>query len=327
MKTKVALLTGGYSGESIISLRSSQNIARNIDHTKHDIYILHVTKDNWYYDNAGQQIPVDKNDFSIKLGHQKITFDVAMIMIHGTPGEDGLLQGYLEMIGLPFTTCSSSISALTFHKYICNNFVRSFGLVNVAPSILVRSVDQFHPENIINQIKLPCFVKPEAGGSSIGSSRVNKAEDLLPALHKALCEDKQCLIERFIAGREITCGVIRHHNQIIALPLTEIISKKEFFDYEAKYTPSLADEITPAPLDQTLTNKIQSISAQLYDRLLCRGVVRFDYIVNEQGIWFLEVNTIPGMTAESIIPKQAQSYGWSMTELIEILISEAFNTH
>lgn len=326
MKINVALLTGGYSGESVISMRSAQNILQWIDKKKFDIYLLYITKEEWFYQQDGNKIFIDKNDFSLTLRNEKIHFDVALIMIHGTPGEDGQLQGYLEMMKIPFTSCSSAVSSITFHKYLCNNFVRSFGDINVAESILIQKSTHISPEDIIKKIGLPCFVKPEAGGSSIGTSKVTKAEQLIPAISKALSEDQNCMVEKFISGREITCGVIKYKNQVIAFPLTEICSKNDFFDYEAKYTPSLADEITPAPIDKQLTRQIQNVSVDLYKKLLCKGVVRFDYIVNNDGIWFLEVNTIPGMTSESIVPKQALTYGWSFTDLISNLILESLSS-
>jgi D-alanine-D-alanine ligase len=320
---KIALIAGGYSGEAAISVKSAGVIMQNIDTSKFEVSLISITSEKWVCLHENEEYPIDKNDFSAYIHGNKISFDTAFIMIHGTPGEDGLLQGYFDMIGIPYTSCNAAVSAVTFNKYLCNNVIRTLGGVNVAESCRITSQLPYDLNKITAIVGLPCFVKPNAGGSSIGTTKVHQADELQPAIETALKEDEEVMIESFIKGREITCGVIRSKGQLISFPLTEVRSKKEFFDFEAKYDPSLADEITPAPIDDSMAKTIRSLSELYYDQLNCNGVVRFDYIIDRNDIWFLEVNTIPGMSAESIVPQQARAYGWSYTELTTRIIEES----
>ncbi len=320
---KIALIAGGYSGESTISVKSAGVIMQNIDTARFQVYLISITPKKWTCLHSNSEFPVDKNDFSVSIQNRKIIFDSAFIMIHGTPGEDGLLQGYFDMLGIPYTSCNSTVSSVTFNKYFCNHVIRSLGGVNVARSCIIPVNLPFDLNEIASEVGFPCFVKPNAGGSSIGTTKVHKKDELQAAIDIALKEDDEVMIESFIQGREITCGVIRSRDMLISLPLTEVRSKKEFFDFEAKYDPALADEITPAPIDEALSARIRKLSEFYYDKLHCKGVVRFDYIINDNGIWFLEVNTIPGMSAESIVPQQARAYGWSYTELTTRIIEES----
>jgi D-alanine-D-alanine ligase len=253
----------------------------------------------------------------------KISFDVVFNIIHGDPGENGKLQAYFEMLGIPNTSSASTISALTFNKAWCNHIVRDLG-VNVANSVHLFRGNPIDEEHILNQVGLPCFVKPNSGGSSVGMSKVKTAEDLLPAIEKAFAEDDEILIEEFFEGRELTCGLIQTGNEMVVFPLCEVVSEKEFFDYEAKYTEGLARELIPAPVDESVAQTIKSTAVYLYKNLGLSGVVRIDFLFRNDEYVFLEVNTIPGLSAQSIVPQMARSYGWSNSELIDRIIAEAF---
>lgn len=321
-RPNIALIAGGYSGESVISLKSAAVIMKNIDVELFNVYLISVTHDHWTCLFKFDEYPIDKNDFSVTIKNQKINFDAAFVMIHGTPGEDGVLQGYFDMLGIPYTSCNATVSAVTFNKFFCNRVVDNFG-AKVAKSVRICSGQTYNSNDVIEVTGLPCFVKPNAGGSSIGTSKVHEISELKNAIDIAFEEDDEVLIEQFISGREMTCGVIKSRGNLYSFPLTEVVSKKEFFDYEAKYDPTLAEEITPAVVDDSIAKQIRSISEHLYVHLNCNGVVRFDYIVSNDEIWFLEVNTIPGMSAESIVPQQAKAFGWSYTELTTRIIEEA----
>ncbi len=319
----IALIAGGYSGESEISVRSAAVIMQNIDRSRFNVFLISVTHEKWVCLSEEGEFPVDRNDFSIMFGEKIITFQSAFIMIHGTPGEDGLLQGYFDMLGIPYTSCNAAVSAVTFNKFLCNKVAKAVGGVNVAESVRIVKGQIVDFNEISQRIGFPCFVKPNAGGSSIGTSKVHAPDQLKEAIERAFREDNEVLIETFIKGKEITCGVIRSRGELISFPLTQVVSKKEFFDYEAKYNPAFSEEITPAPIDDILTQRIKQLSERLYDVFNCSGVVRFDYIINGNDIWFLEVNTIPGMSAESIVPQQAKANGWSYTELTTRIIEES----
>ena len=324
MKKKIAIVTGGDSGENAISLRSARNINKYIDKEKFITYVITVNGRKWnYLGKDDKEIPVDKNDFSITDNGEKISFDGVFIAIHGTPGEDGKLQGYFDMMKIPYTSCDRATSALTFNKFFCNQLVRGFGNVNVSKSIILRKENKIDIEAVLSEISLPCFVKPNEGGSSLGVSKVKEKKDLLPAIEKAFAVDEAVLIENFVKGREITCGIIKTNGAIKALPVTEIISKNEYFDFDAKYDKFKADEITPANIPEPIFNECQKISKELYVFLNCKGIVRFDYILTpDEKIFFLEVNSVPGLTDESIVPKQALAAGISNTGLFTILLEE-----
>jgi D-alanine-D-alanine ligase len=288
--------------------------------------VIEIRGQEWKYTSpGGKTYLIDKDDFSLSLEDEKILFDAVFIAIHGTPGEDGKLQGYLDMLGIPYTTSDHVSSALTFNKYFCNRFISSFE-VKVAPSRLLYKGAEYHPVNILRTTGLPCFVKPNKGGSSVGMSKVREENELVPAIEKAFAEDDQVLVEGFIPGREITCGVILWEGQPRSLPVTEIISTKEFFDYEAKYTDGVADEITPADIPEDVERLCRATSEMLYDNLNCRGFVRFDYIYNDDGMYFLEVNTVPGLSPNSIVPQQAEADGISLEELFGLVIAQALDT-
>ncbi|MEZ5082076.1 MAG: D-alanine--D-alanine ligase [Bacteroidales bacterium] len=327
MKKNIAIVSGGDSGEFDISIQSGRVVEKFLDKSKYDVYQIILKGTEWkHYCSHDNDYDIDKNDFSLPMIAEKITFDCVFIAIHGTPGEDGKLQGYFDMMGIPYTGCDHIVSALTFNKHLCKQVVQNLG-IKTARSQRVNVHSLPVPVEILNTLSLPLFVKPNNGGSSVGMSKVNRADELQAALDKAFKEDDELLVEEFIKGREITCGVLKHNNEVITLPVTEIVSKKEWFDYEAKYNSILADEIVPAQIPESIYKQCQEISSDLYIKLNCRGIVRFDYIFNEHGIFFLEVNTVPGMTETSIVPKMAKSYGLPLEDLFGILVEEAIHSN
>ncbi|MBQ4477698.1 MAG: D-alanine--D-alanine ligase [Bacteroidales bacterium] len=323
MKAKIAVVTGGNSGEYEISLKSGKNIADQLDRNKYDVYLIHLRGSQWTYKTDNDEIiPIDKNNFSLTLNGQHINFDCVFVAIHGDPGENGKLEGYLDMLNIPYTSCSTMVSALTFNKNYCNRVVNSYG-ITTAPSVHLFKYDHIDPQAVIDKVGLPCFVKPCNSGSSVGMSKVNTKEELLPALETAFKEDDQLLVETFIKGREITCGIMKYQNEIQVIGITEIISKKEYFDFEAKYDPSLAYEITPAQIPVDIQELCEETSKKVYKALDCKGIVRIDYIFNDSGLYFIEVNTIPGQTQESIVPKQLKTKNLQFTTLCSYFIDEA----
>jgi D-alanine-D-alanine ligase len=324
MKPKIAIIAGGDSGEYDISMKSGRVVYEMTDKEKYEPFLIQVNGKDWFFEMNRKKYAVKKDDFSLDVEGKKIRFDCIFCAIHGTPGENGKLPAWFEMLGIPFTASSSLVSALTFHKYYCNCVVKDFG-VNVPASIILQKDDPPLQEEILKKIGLPLFVKPNAGGSSVGMSKVKRPDELLPAITKAFYEDDEVLIERFIAGRELTCGVLKYENELIIFPVCEIVSKNEFFDFESKYDPRLADEIVPANIPKSLETEIKNTSASVFKKLNCSGVVRMDYIFSEhdQKLWFLEVNTVPGLTKESIVPKMAAAINISLTDLFSMMISEA----
>ena len=324
MKPKIAFVTGGYSGEAVISYLTAKTIEKNIDPKKFEHYKIDITKDGWFYQlPSGEKIMVDKNDFSLAINGGKTHFDAVLIGIHGTPGEDGKLQGYFDMLHLPYTSCDCAISALTFNKRY-TVAVASFAGIKVANSVLLFKNNYQSPDEQVKNLKFPVFVKPNNGGSSIGMSKVNSpSEELGAAIEKAFNEDDQVLVEEFIKGREFTIGVFQSKGKIIALPITEIITKKEFFDYEAKYLGASL-EITPAEIDESLTNKIKEEAIKIYQIFNCRGIVRIDFIYNEEEgePYMLEINTVPGQTEASLVPQQVKVMGWTLMDFYTALIDE-----
>jgi D-alanine-D-alanine ligase len=321
----IALIAGGYSGENAVSIRSAEVVEKHLDPALFSVYKVIITPEDWTHTTAnGEQIIVDKNDFSLSIDGKHITFDAAFIIVHGTPGEDGKLQGYLDMLGIPYNTCDAATSALTFNKGFCNRVVKDLDVVNVADSIHIFKDKLYNVTEIAKTLGFPCFVKPNCGGSSIGMSKVKTAEELQPAIDRAFEEDTQVLIEKFVKGREFSCGMFRSKGKKIVFPVTEIISKKEFFDYEAKYTPGVTDEVTPAQVDDHYRDLIQATATQLYDDLNCAGIVRFDFILEEgtNALYFLEVNTVPGQSEGSIVPQQAVAMGLTVRELYSLVMAE-----
>ena len=338
MKKNIALVMGGFSGEHDISIASGNQVYGQLDHTKYNVYKIVIDRDGWYWERDGEHRPVDRGDFTVTDNGQKVHFDLAFIIIHGNPGENGVLQGYFDMLGVKYTTCGFYTSALTFQKGYCNPVVKSFGIVKVAESVLIYS-DQWSvtsgqwkdgiapADSPLSTLHFPLFVKPAAGGSSVATTKVKKADDLQPAIREAFTEDHAVLVEECIVGREFDCGVFRKADgEKLVFPITEIIPKggHEFFDYEAKYQ-GFSNEVTPAEVDERISRHIQDVSLQLYDLLGCKGIVRFDYIHDtaKDELYFLEVNTIPGQSAESIVPKQAKAMGITPAELYEMSIQAA----
>ncbi|MES2703731.1 MAG: D-alanine--D-alanine ligase [Bacteroidota bacterium] len=329
MKKNIALLAGGYSGEYVISIQTADTIEKNLDKNQYSVYKIIVTKDDWCYHHGDEKISVDKNDFSLVVGGEKVSFACAFIAMHGTPGEDGRIQGYLDMLQVRYTTCNSIVSALTFNKSYCNKVVKAFNVVNIANSVHLIKSEPFSMGAILDQLKLPVFVKPNESGSSLGVSKVKKVEELLPAIEKAFKEDNQVLIEEFIEGRELTIGVYRANGYLHALPATEIVSKNEFFDYEAKYTPGVTSEITPAKIDDSLKEQLESKAMYIYRHLNCRGVVRMDFILQgtSNKLFFLEVNTMPGQSENSIVPQQVRASGRSLMDFYGELLEDCLKNN
>lgn len=319
----IALITGGFSGEAVISYLSADTIFKNIDKEIYNCFLIDIKKEGWFYkDGSGKNTEVDKNDFSIVDNGQKITFDAVINGLHGTPGEDGKLAGYFDCIDLPYTSCNVSASAITFNKKYTIALAARFG-INVANSIAISIKEQFLTEEILNQLTLPVFVKPNCGGSSIGMSKVSEESKLQSAIELAFKEDDTVLIERFIDGREFTIGVYKKRSTIIALPITEIISKNEFFDFEAKYKGS-SEEITPADITAEMKEKIEQEAMKAYRMFDCSGVVRIDFIYDkqEEKPFMLEINTVPGQSPASVVPQQVAAAGMSLKEFYSHLIEE-----
>lgn len=324
-KAAIAFITGGYSGEAVISYESAKTIMANLDTDKYDIYKIDITPEGWWYEDAlGSRTAVDKNDFSVVVHEKKINFDAVLIGIHGTPGEDGKLQGYFDMLHIPYTSCDAAASALTFNKRY-TVAVAAFAGIAVAKSAHLFRQAPVAPEVILQQLKLPVFVKPNNGGSSIGMSKVSEPAELAAALEKAFKEDTQVLVEEFVAGREFTIGVFRSKGEIIPLPITEVKSKKAFFDYEAKYVAGMSEEITPAQVEEAIAEKVRAAAKKIYEVFNCRGIVRIDFIYNEEAgrPYMLEINTVPGQSAASIVPQQVKAMGWTLKEFYSALIEDA----
>jgi len=322
---KIAIICGGDSGEYDISMKSARVVKDHLNRSKYEGYMVEIRGTEWSYkDEKGEKHFIDKNDFSLSLGNGTMKFDGVFNAIHGTPGEDGKIQGYFDLLNIPYTCCDQDTSALTFNKHLCNKFVSAYG-VQVADSFSFFRGETVDLEQVIETLGLPVFVKPSRSGSSVGITKVSEHLQFPEAVSNAFAEDSQVLVERFIRGRELTCGMINRGDELIVFPLTEIISKKEFFDFEAKYDNSLADEITPADIDLDVEQDVKTLSAFLFKQLGCKGFVRFDYILSEEGLYFIEVNTIPGMTEESILPQMAAEYGMSLTTLFSIALDNMFS--
>lgn len=321
-RLKIALLAGGDSSEREIALRSAAQVAAAIDTSKYDVYVIDLHHRDWHYTASdGREIQVDKNDFSLRLDDsRRIVFDYALIIIHGTPGENGRLQGYLEMMQVPFSSCSMTSSVVTFDKITTKRAVAGRG-INLARDILLSRGEHVDAEAIATQLGLPLFVKPNASGSSCGVTKVERSEDIAQAVEDAFAESDEVLIEEFIAGREFGCGIFLSDKEELILPLTEIISRKDFFDYEAKYTAGMSSEITPAEVDEATAERIRSMARTAYRACRCRGLVRVDFIVTPAGEpYMIEINTIPGMSSGSIVPKQIAAAGMTLGEVLDRII-------
>ncbi len=326
MKKKIALVTGGYSGEAIISYRSANTIYNHLDKNKYDVYKIDVTPDGWFYeDEQGNRTEVNKNDFSIREGNHTIRFDAVFIGMHGTPGEDGKLQGYFDMLGIPYTSCNASISALTFNKRYTTAVAAMAG-IGVAKSVHLFKNSGYNADEILSSLVLPLFVKPNNGGSSIGMSKVSQPGQLKEAIEKAFKEDDQVIIEQMVEGREFTIGVYRKQNEIVVLPITEVMAHKEkdFFDFEAKYEGK-SSEITPAEIPADWQSALEHAAKKVYQVFNCRGVIRIDFIFNtaESRPYMLEINTIPGQSDASVIPQQVRAMGGDLKEFYSQLVDQA----
>lgn len=326
MKKKVALVAGGYTGEYEISIKTAVTIQNNIDPERYEVYKIIIDRSGWKYTAPdGSKTEVDRQDFSLNIQGQKITFDTVFIAVHGTPGEDGKFQGYLEMLGIPFTSCNAIVSGLTFNKIYCNRVIEQSGLVKVSRSLHVIQGRGVTTAQILQSVKLPVFVKPAEGGSSLATTKVKSPDQLQAALDAVFAFEPQAMVEEFIQGREFSIGVYRTKGQLHVLPATEIISSKEFFDYEAKYTPGVSNEVTPAQVDEAIAQKIARAAGGIYDLLNCKGICRVDFILEEGSneLFVLEINTIPGQSENSLVPQQVRAAGMTLQDFYAALIEES----
>lgn len=323
----VAIIMGGYSSEYKISLKSGEVVYNHLDSTKYNLYKIHILTEGWFYvDEQNNRFVVDKNDFSVTVNSKKITFDVVFNAIHGTPGEDGLIQAYLKLLNIPQTSCNYYQSALTFNKRDMLSVLKPYG-IKTAISYYLNKGDVIDENQIIQRVGLPCFVKPNKSGSSFGISMVKDSEQLLPAIDKAYVEDDEIIIESYLKGTEVSVGVIKYKDQTMVLPITEIVSENDFFDYEAKYEGK-SSEITPARISEEERAKVEDAAKRIYTILKMDGFSRSEFILVSGEPFLLEMNTVPGLTTESILPQQAREAGISLNELFDNAIELALTrTH
>jgi D-alanine-D-alanine ligase len=322
MKRTIAILFGGDSSEKIISERSSVTIEKHIPKEKYVTHRICVSGSEWTVEIAkDKHLPVNKDDFSFILDDKKIVFDCAFIIIHGTPGENGILQAYFDLLAIPYTTCSAFVSALTFDKYACKCYLRSSD-IDMADDFLLKTTDIFDQQEIEKQISYPLFVKPNIGGSSFGVTKVHSSGDLKSAVETAREDGCDVIIESFIKGMELSHGIYITDKRTLEFPVTQIVSKNDFFDYEAKYEGK-SDEITPAPITEELSDRVKAITKKISNRLGCRGLVRIDYIYSGDKLYFLEINTVPGMSEASIIPQQILHAGFTISQVLDWLINDS----
>ena len=324
MKRIIAIVAGGDSSENPVSLRSAATILEYIDKDKYEPYILEIEGKNWQvHVSQGISAPVDRNDFSFTCNGKKTVFDYAYIIIHGTPGENGVFEGYLRLMRIPFSTCDVLASALTFNKFVLNKTMKSCK-VNVANSIRIRKGDRIDPDRVMRKVGLPCFIKPTDGGSSFGTTKVKTQEQIVPAIEAAFKENDEIMVESFMQGLEVTNGYYKTKRREVRLPVTEVVPKTDFFDYDAKYNGKV-EEITPARIPDELRDRIQDLTAKIYDLIGCHGIIRNDYIITDgDKINLLEVNTTPGMTATSFIPQQIRAAGMNLTDVLTEIIEDSF---
>ncbi len=325
MKKNIAVLAGGDSSEHVVSLQSAEQVMKKLDTEKYNTFKILMKNGEWeVISDLYCGLPVNKNDFSVSENGTTIYFDCVFSAIHGTPGEDGKLQSYFDILKIPYSGCDVLTSALTFNKYFCNNFLRDSGIA-VANSLMMKQNRQLSTEAITAKLELPVFVKPNQGGSSFGISKVKKTSELDTAIENAFKEADQVIIEEYIEGREITCGIFKTQTKEYIFPLTEIVSRNEFFDYESKYDSSKSQKITPADLSEAETKACQQLTSKIYDIIGCHGVVRADFILKKDTFYLLEINSIPGMTENSLVPQQIRTSGMSETELYDLLIQDALD--
>ena len=330
LKRNIAIVCGGDSSEHDVSLRSAQGLYSYFDKERYNVYVVEVTRLSWRVNLPdGTTIPIDRNDFSFVKDGKLVLFDYAYITIHGTPGENGIMQGYFELIHLPYSSSGVLVEAMTFDKFVLNQYLRSFG-VSVAESLLIRRgyEDQVSDEEILSKVGMPCFVKPANDGSSFGVSKVKNIDQMAPALRKAMMESDEIMVEQFLDGTEITVGCYKTREKTVLLPVTEVVTKNEFFDFDAKYNGQV-EEITPARIPEETAQRAQQITSAIYDILHCNGIIRVDYIITKNAdgsnkINMLEVNTTPGMTPTSFIPQQVKAAGLSMTDVLTDIVENQF---
>ena len=324
MKRTIAIVAGGDTSEYEVSLRSAQGIYSFIDKEKYTLYIVGMHGLDWHVRlDDGRTLPVDRNDFSFQLDGQKVKFDFAYITIHGTPGEDGRLQGYFDMLRIPYSCCGVLAAALTYDKFACNQYLHAYG-VRIAESLLLRQGQTITDDEVVEKIGLPCFIKPSLGGSSFGVTKVKTREQIQPAIAKAFDEAQEVVVEAFMDGTELTCGCYKTRDKSVVFPVTEVVSHNEYFDYKAKYNGE-SDEITPARISDELADRVKKLTSAIYDILGAQGIIRVDYIVTEgDKINLLEVNTTPGMTATSFIPQQVRAAGLDIKDVMTDIIENKF---
>ena len=329
-KRNIAIVCGGDSSEHDVSMRSAQGLYSFFDKERYNIYVVDVKGQDWHVDlQNGDMAKIDKNDFSFKMDGKTVTFDYAYITIHGTPGENGLMQGYFELLHIPYSTSGVLVEAMTFDKYVLNNYLRGFG-VNVAERVLLRrgEEEKYSDEEIEKRIGMPCFVKPAADGSSFGVSKVKNADQLAPALRVAFMESDEVMVESFMKGTEISIGCYKTRDKAVVFPATEVVTSNEFFDYDAKYNGQV-QEITPARLSPETTKRVEEETSRIYDILHCNGIIRIDYIISKDAdgndkINMLEINTTPGMTATSFIPQQVRAAGLDIKDVLTDIVENQF---
>jgi len=327
MKKKIALVTGGFTGESVISLKSAAVVEKSIDRSRYEVFIIYIYPGDWYYMTpSGEKIAVDLNDFSLQLEGKKITFDGVFTILHGSPGEDGKLAGYFDLLEIPYTTCDQLTSAITMNKGYTKAIVQTIPELKVARSMQLFEQELTAASRIQGELQLPLFIKPNNGGSSIGMSKVKTWEELPEALDKAFAEDSQVLVEEFVSGREFSVGIFKENGKITVLPATEIVSSREFFDYEAKYVPGVCEEITPGRMNSEEVARVERIAQKVYSVLNCKGAVRIDYFLQEDtgAFYFIEINTVPGQTETSLISQQVRAMGMEVSNFYTLLIEEMF---
>lgn len=324
MKKMIAIVAGGDSSEFGVSLRSAEGLLSFMDTEKYDCYVVELCGKQWTACYGEERCEIDKSDFSFQAADGRHTFDFAYITIHGTPGEDGILQGYFDLIGMPYSTSGVLVEALTFNKYALNNYLRAFPELHISDSLLVRKGEEFpEAEGVVERLGLPCFVKPNAGGSSFGVTKVKTAADLYPAIEKAMQESDEVMVEKMMAGTEITCGCYKKGTEVVTFPITEVVTTQEFFDYDAKYNGKV-EEITPARIAPQTAMRVAETTEKIYKILDCYGIIRIDYILTgekgEEEINLLEINTTPGMTKTSFIPQQVRAAGLDIKDVLADII-------
>lgn len=325
MKKNIAIVAGGDSSEIVVSLKSAEGIYSFIDKDKYNLYIAIVKKGEWAVKlPGGEHTPIDKNDFSFRENGEVKHFDFAYITIHGTPGEDGRLQGYFDMLHIPYSCCGVLAASLTYDKFACNQYLKAFG-VRIAESLMLRQGQSVSNRDVLEKIGLPCFIKPSLGGSSFGVTKVKTEEQIQPAIAKAFEEAQEVVVEAFMDGTEITCGCYKTKDKAVVFPITEVVTHNEYFDYKAKYNGE-SDEITPARISDDLTRRVQALTSAIYDILGASGIIRVDYIITAgDKINLLEVNTTPGMTATSFIPQQVRAAGLDIKDVMTDIIENKFS--